>query len=453
MALLLISLYGLTLRVWQLASPSYWMDESFSIATAQALLAGDVTVRSPLYHLLLGLSGIISNWHIIGLRGLSALVGVTMICVGYRIAKRWFTVPIALVYATFLSLSTIDIAWSRQIRMYALLQLFFWLSLYCYQQWRTGKMHWLMPILTTTATILTHEFGWYVIVVFGWYELLHRTRRPAIWIILSLATIMIVSHLVIPTLPYVNYWFHYIYYIGSHYSIVVFLSCLGIYAIQKKHALLTQWFIVIYLGWVFCLSFVIPLLQYRYLFMVWPVLWTMAAVGAIWLWQQRWLGKVLLGIGLSILVWQQQLTIMPQTDYLLESDSPTVPFAYKTFTPQPNFAAAYAFLEQGYPDTIVATPYPIIHRLYTNTWPDYVAFVNLTGGTYPTIPDREPYSQLPYVAPNQLPHGVEMLLIVDQLAEYRLDQRWQSIVAQSEVLWEDQQPPWSTLRIYRIVTL
>lgn len=452
MALLLISLYGLMLRVWQLASPSYWMDESFSIATAQALLAGDVIARSPLYHVLLGLSGVISNWHIIGLRGLSVLVGVTMICVGYRIAKRWFTVPIALVYAAFLSLSTIDIAWSRQIRMYALLQLFFWLSLYCYQQWRTGKLHWLFPLLTTLATIATHEFGFYLVLVYLWYELLVRVRRPMIPIIILFVLVFICVHIFNPTLPFINYWWHYLYFLGTQQIVYIVLAIIGVITIQKKYAFLAQWLWLTWFGWLFVLSFIIPLLQYRYLFMTFPLVLLFVANGFVWLWRHQWFGKVACGLAIGLLIWQQQIMVLPQSFYALESDPPGASFTYKTFTPQPNYAEAYTFL-QTQPSVPIATPYPIIHQLYTHQWPKYVVFVNITGGDYPTIPDTEHYSQLPYTDPNTLPTDQETLLLLDQFSEYRLDNRWRSIMAQSEVIWEDKNPPWSDLRIYRIVPL
>ncbi|EKD79061.1 MAG: hypothetical protein ACD_41C00179G0009 [uncultured bacterium] len=442
---LLFIVYGLILRVRDLGGPSYWMDESFSIATAQALLQGDWLVRSPLYHLLLGIIGELSDWNIYVLRGLSLTIGVAMLVVGYSICQRWFTKPIAITFAALLSFSTIEIAWSRQIRMYVLLQVLFWLSLFFYQQWRTKKIHWIIPLISTVVTVLTHEFGLYLFCVYLWYELVQRFRRPVIPFILTLMSVFILTHVIMPTVPYVNYWWHYLYFIGVQQSGFILLAVCGVYVLSKKYQLLTQWLVMAWFGWLSCLSFIVPLLQYRYLFMTFPIILLFAATGGVWLWQQRWFGKILLGASISLILAQGQLTVIPQSFYKLESDPTTAPFSYKTFTPQPNFTAAYTFLAD-YPTTPVATPYPVVHQLYTGEWPDYVVFVNLTGGTYPTIPAT-------YSEPSQLLTGVEIFLILDQFSEYRLDDRWESIMAQSEVIWEDENLPWSSLRIYRIVPL
>lgn len=453
MIVILFVLAGAVLRLWGLSEPSYWMDEGFSIATAQALWQGDWLVRSPLYHLLLAVVGWVTDWNIVTLRGLSVVIGVGFIALGFYTSKYWFNKTVAIVLAGLLTSSTLEIAWARQIRMYILLQFFFWLSLYCYQQWRAGKIHWVWPLLTTVATIGAHEFGIYLLVVYLWYEVLQRNRRPLLFILFSLVSIYVFSHVVSSTLPYINYWWHYLYFIGTEYNMLIVLALCGVYAVQKKYQLLVQWLVVIWFGWLFCVSFIVPLLQYRYLFMTFPIMLLLSASGAVWLWQQRWIGKLVLGICIGVLIWQQQLTIIPQSFYPLESDPTTAPFAYKTFTPQPNFSAAYEFLRND-PTTAMATPYPIIHKLYTHELPDYTLFVNLTGGTYPTIPELETYTQRPYNDPSQLPDDQVVILLIDQFAEYRLDEQWKDVIVQAELIWEDDNPlAWSSLRIYRIVPL
>ncbi|MBI4407620.1 MAG: hypothetical protein HY565_03920 [Candidatus Kerfeldbacteria bacterium] len=448
MILFLLILVGLGLRLWQLGEPSYWMDESFSIATAQTL------ARSPLYHALLALVGASSNWQIVAIRGLSVGFGVGMVVASYSTLKRWVNVPVAIVTASLITFSTIEIAWSRQVRMYALLQLCFWLSLYCYERWRGGKMHWVFPLITTLATVFTHELGWFLLLGYIWYEVIRRGRHTLFSIITSLVVVFIVIHIVVPTLPLVNYWWHYLYYLTTNYYVLVPLALLGSWWLAKTHQRLVTWLVIVWLGWLFCISFIVPLLQYRYLFMTLPILFMLAAAGLVWLWRQHWAGKLAVGLSVGIVLWQQQLTVLPQVFYPLESDTATAPFEYKTFTPQPNFTDAYTVIknyQSQHDDIVIATPYPIIHQLYMGTAPDHVIFVNLTGGTYPTIPATEYYSGLPYSAPEQLPADKELLIILDQFAEYRLDARWQGILGQAEVLWQDDTRPWSRLTIYRIL--
>ncbi len=448
MILFILILVGLTLRLWQLGEPSYWMDESFSIATAQTL------VRSPLYHALLALVGASSNWQIVAIRGLSVGLGVGMVVASYSTLKRWVNVPVAMVTAALITFSTIEIAWSRQVRMYAALQLCFWLSLYCYERWRSGKLHWLYPATLTLCTVLVHELGIYLLLVYALYEIVSRKKYVLLWACSLLGATLIFSHLLVPTLPFVNYWWHYLYYLITNYYLLILLAILGSWSLAKTQQRLVTWLVIVWLSWLLCVSFIVPLLQYRYLFMTLPILFMLAAAGLVWLWRQRWTGKLAVGFSVGILLWQQQLTVWPQAFYPLESDAVTAPFEYKTFTPQPNFSTAYNFIkeyQQNHANVVMVTPYPIIHQLYMDDLPNYVIFVNLTGGTYPTVPATEYYSKLPYSTPEQLPPNKEILIVLDQFAEYRLDPRWQGVLSQAEVLWQDDTRPWSRLTIYRIL--
>ena len=149
MILFILILMGLGLRLWQLGEPSYWMDEGFSIATAQQWLLGDWWIRSPLYHLALGWVGSTTNWNPYLLRSLSIVIGMAMILAGYQVAKRWFNPTTARFFSFLLATATLEIAWSRQVRMYIVLQLFFWLALYAYYQWRQHQLRWVWPAWLT----------------------------------------------------------------------------------------------------------------------------------------------------------------------------------------------------------------------------------------------------------------------------------------------------------------
>lgn len=455
MAWIILLIPAFILRLWQLGEPSYWMDESFSIATAQTMIEqGTALVRSPLYHTLLALVGTISHWQIVLIRGLSVLFGLSMIAASYSTLKRWVNVPVAVVTAALITFSTIEIAWSRQVRMYAALQLCFWLSLYCYERWRSGKLHWLYPAILTLCTILVHELGIYLLLVYVLLEVVVRKKYIVLSTVSIIIAALIFSHLLIPSLPYVNYWWHYLYYLITNYYLFLLLAILGSWSLVKNHQRLVTWLVLIWISWLFCLSFIVPLLQYRYLFMTLPILFMLAAAGLVWLWRQRWAGKLAVGLSVGILLWQQQLVVLPQVFYPLESDPVTAPFTYKTFTPQPNFVAGYAFIKQyqkEHTSVVIATPYPIIHQLYAGALPNYVIFVNLTGGTYPTVPEVEYYSGQPYYTPEELPTDKEILIILDQFAEYRLDPRWQKVLGRTEVLWQEDTKTWSRLTIYRIL--
>ncbi|MFA6475222.1 MAG: hypothetical protein WCV88_03370 [Patescibacteria group bacterium] len=431
-----VIIVSIILRVWQLSGQSFWIDESFSISTAQSIIehGWPVVWRSSLYHYLLAGTSIF-----VGYRMLSVITGVGMVGVGYIIAKKWFSPIVGLITSVLFATATIEIAWSRQARMYMLLQLCFWLSLYLYQQYRQKNIQWYWPILLTIITISIHEFGIALLLFYFWYEIIKKYSPKLVLIYIISTTILtgLVYHFIFPVTPYVNYWWHYLYYFFTTYYVFIVLMCIGIGVAVKQHKQLVYWFISILLGWLIILSFIVPLLQYRYLFIVLPIMYIFSSVGIVWLWKKS---KLVVLLAVIILIWQNQITLIPKTNYWLESDSVNSPFTYKSITPQPNFKAAYKFLSD-YPNENIITPYPSIHKLYTGQLPKSALFISLTGGTYPDRPDKDTYTGVPY----QTPQAGDVV-IVDDFAEQQIT------INNKELLWEDvNSAPWSGLRIYRIL--
>lgn len=454
--LALIILFGAILRWWQLDIPSYWMDESFSVAMAQNWNWVDGWMRSPLYHSCLYIVGAVSGWNIWWLRSLSVVFGLGMVAAGYFTVKRWFEEPVALGFATLLSMSTLEVAWSRQVRMYLLLQLCFWLALYTYHQWRAGKLHWFWPSLFCVFTVLSHEFGLVLPLVFFWFECLRRFKRwRVITILASLVCAYIGAQFILPNLPTVNYWWHYWYWMLINYGMLLPLAVLGVWQ-QRSRIQLMEWLVATWLGWVWCLSFIVPLLQYRYLMLTFPIVLLFAVLGGYWLWQQGWIGKCLLAACVGAMIWQQQVTVLPKSFYQLESDAVTAPFSYKSFTPQPDFKSAYQFVDEyliEHPETRVVDAYPALHRIYRGVLPDAALFLNLTGGTYVTTPLAERYTQLEHLTFTQLEQWKQegqVLVLVDGFAAYRTGSAIKSMLISAEVVWESNQEPWSNITVYRI---
>jgi 4-amino-4-deoxy-L-arabinose transferase-like glycosyltransferase len=440
---LFVLLVAALLRGYQLATPSYWMDEGFSINTAQQFWQQFTWVRSPLYHSLLGLVGWASHWNIWALRGVSVVLGLLMIAAGYYAAKRWFNERTALWFSILLAVVSLEVAWSRQVRMYILLQLCIWLALYCYYQWRHHQLKWYWLVLFILTTIGSHEFGWMVFLFIVWYECLQRFKvlYPLV-VVGSLVVVYIGYHIVFPNAPYINYWWQYWHWMLTNYSLLLSLAALGI-ATHPQYSKLLNWLVIVWVGWVVCLSFIVPLLQYRYLFMTFPILLLLSALGLHWLWKQHWAGRIIVCILLGIMIWQHTITVIPQAFYPLESDSVSSPFAYKSVTPQPNFQAGYQFVHEyqtEHPDTQVATPYGELFRLYSGHDPDQLIFLNLTGGEYSDIPSD--YNEASLATGGTL-------LFVDEFAEWRMDPAWKELP--KELLWEDRNEPWSIMRVYRIL--
>ena len=192
--------------------------------------------------------------------------------------------------------------------------------------------------------------------------------------------------------------------------------------------------------------------------MTFPII-LLAGLGLAWLWQQRWIGKCAVFVCIGICLWQQQLTIWPQGYYPLESDAPDAPFAYKSFTPQPDFTAAYQFIEDyqtAHLDVMVIDAYPILHQLYLHQLPTAAVFVNLTGTTYVTTPANERYTGIQYATIAQLQqwqNNHPILLVVDDFAEYRLDPTIKPLLDTGTVIWQQSNGAWSGLTVYQLAAL
>lgn len=128
---------GLILRIEDLGSSSLWYDEAISsiavdsiIETGKPVLeSGKVYLRG-IPHLLLGA---LSSW-ILGvsdfaLRLPSALTGTLTIPLTFLLGKELFDRETGLIAAALIAFSTWQIVWSRQVRMYSLLQLLYLMSI------------------------------------------------------------------------------------------------------------------------------------------------------------------------------------------------------------------------------------------------------------------------------------------------------------------------------------
>jgi len=136
-ALLLITLAGLSLRLYKLNDESLWLDEAIAYKaatrfTVRELLSGEQRVigSPPLHYLVLKLwmrfAGITSG----SARLLSALLGAGTVLLLGLCTEELFGRPSALLGTLLLSFSATHVYFSQEVRMYALLGVEAVLSLY-----------------------------------------------------------------------------------------------------------------------------------------------------------------------------------------------------------------------------------------------------------------------------------------------------------------------------------
>lgn len=477
----IILTFGLLIRLWQLGGASYWIDESYSIALAKAIVqhgwpiteSGLLITRSMLYHYLLAgvywFTGESSAWW---LRLPAVLFGIGAVVAATAVARQLFSQRIAVITAVLMASSVWEIAWSRQVRMYSALQCATWITVYCYLRWRQqpSAINVVLLTLSVAVTFAVHELGSIVLVFLLLHRLLeHILNKPtSTKQLISYSLSLVVSLVALAGLMHfgfgyalVNYWPNYWFYLFTTLPITLLLA-VAVFCQRKLITLSVVWLITNLVVTVGLYSFAIELLQYRYLFFVLPAIYIVSAVGIDALWFSARHRVVWRGIVICAAIVASALgeyTLWPRTQYLLESDSQQNPFHYKSITPQPDFASAYTKLLATTDETgktvPVISPYPTIQALYAPNRTMSTGgclYVDLTG-TAPEPPTAaERYTACPYVTATTLCQALQSgsLVLLDQFARQRIQpELWNIIAANSEPIWQLTTPPWSNLTLYQ----
>ena len=159
------------LRFVQLGHDSVWADEAFSARVANLNLADLVQAATsedtnpPLYYVLL------HGWITVfgdseaALRSLSAVVGVLLVFVVFKLGERLSTARAGLVAALLAAVSEFLVHYSQEARVYSLLGLLSACSYYylldLLDGWRPWRVAWY--VLATTALLYAHTYGLFVL--------------------------------------------------------------------------------------------------------------------------------------------------------------------------------------------------------------------------------------------------------------------------------------------------
>jgi len=149
--LVILIIWGFSLRIWNLGEQSLWIDEGYSINAANGILEhGYPLLDSGLIykssHLsTYGIAGTMALFNFTpenpwSARILSVFFGVFIIGIIYLFSGYLFkNYTGALLAATIVTLSSWEIDWSRQARGYIELQFFIFLSLFFFWRWLRDK--------------------------------------------------------------------------------------------------------------------------------------------------------------------------------------------------------------------------------------------------------------------------------------------------------------------------
>jgi len=262
--LLAIVVVGAFLRIYHLGTQSFWQDEVFSVALAKMTLPQMVqataqNVNPPFYYFLLHYWMMIFGTSDSAIRLLSALFGILAIPTIYVVGRQLFNKEAGLLAALILALSSFNIWYSQEARMYSLMVLLALLSMYFF--WRFLQQSNLVSsvgyVLSTTLLVYTHTFGWLVVVAENIYVVTllvlskDRTYRLRHWAVLQAIVVALFvpwmavliaqtlrhvttgSNLAAPTIADFIYTFS--EYSGTGVLLVLFLalSVLSLFGYQK----------------------------------------------------------------------------------------------------------------------------------------------------------------------------------------------------------------------------
>jgi len=403
LALVIITAWGLLLRVYGGDVQSFWVDEATSVNAALGILedgtphlpSGVSYWRAPLHtYLISGAIGLASPDEFVA-RLPAMLFGAAMIPLVFLLGRHLGGTLVGLASAALVAFADIEIAWSRQARMYQELQFFTVLAVYAYLMvlQRPSRKWIAIAGLAVLGAATSHVLGLLVPMIIVLHlaivrfsevrsvrDLRFLIRRKYIFS-LALVTCAVlavewtqgtVSRVLGSSSDFVR---NYLDYLQTSLLMVSFLGSAGLVIrlrYQPREVLLLLLLISLPL---YLVSFHGTLPAYRYIYFVIPFVFIGFPMALISLPQllrlarYKWLGPSYIVAGLIVVFLGGGFTLVPRDYYYLESTSP-----------QPDFKSAYAVVSaQMRPGDVIIDAWPTVGHLYLPSPPDYWPVFSIDG--------------------------------------------------------------------------
>jgi hypothetical protein len=434
------------------------MDEGYTVNAVQAiertgtdLLPSGVRYSCPLYcrpsaWIARELGDTPSSYRL-----LAAISGILVISVIFFAVSDLFSPDVGLLSAFFTAFGYFEIAWSRQARWYTLFELFFWLSLYFfYKSWYGDRRRALYGVLAALATVLaalTHGLGLILPFIYiawilidglcirknlSWKQLL----VPALAAIAALLVLIAIEyHSFASLLGTISLQYEFPYYATFYfrsYWLLILLALVPLWPWPLAYRRQMGFLLFVLACYVVPLSLLTDIVQYRYLFMLTPILFALAAVGVfeITALMPRFYQRVLfVGVILVLFFATGEGVLLPRSMYFLESDDPAALSGRSSYlyVPQPDWDSAYAYIKAHQsPSDIVISSMPQFNEVYlgeSGYWLEY-SYLGIATANPKVINGREQYADA-LVIPDAASlasttasmHGY---LVIDSMAEGRI---------------------------------
>ena len=470
--ILLILVYGVFLRFNKIGEQSYWIDEGYTLNAVLStlekgypLLDSNQTYNAaPLNTYLIAGAVKLGGFNPIATRSVAVLFGLGVIFLVYLIGKKFFNSLVGLGAAFLTTFSYWEIAWSRQARMYIQLQFFFLLSLYLFNSLLTKfsykKLAWL--ILATIATILSHYFGWFLLVIYALNLLIiliynHKKSLNTLWtkkqkLIFSLIALVFIAFLIKLGFDLNNQLARSDVFLGLNYQSfmlnywpLIFIGAIigMILAIQKEKQLRTSLLLIsAYFIPYLIIIFSASTQHFRYLFFILPLLFIFSSY---LLEQVADISKKRKLIVFPILILATILISMAITPRSF-SFLPTAYYRLEPFTPQPDFKSAYESIKaNGWSeDKVIVSPFTQLDKVYLGRSGYWLA-ISLAGRKLDKskLTEREYYNNaITISSADQLAkiiNAKQGYIITDDMAlSNRLDKEIIDLIGQQRLIFSDE---------------
>jgi len=419
--LIVLTTYGFFLRIYHLGVPSFWMDEAISSNAATAFLnrgtpsfpSGFIYIRSILSTFFISLSFRIFDISEFSARFPSAIFGTLTIPLVYMIGTKLGNRKLGMISAFFITFSVLEITWSRQARMYQQLQFFYLASLYSFYEFNYNyqdkknktkrNLYLVLTILSFIAAILTHEFGYALILVLilwffisnfkeiknNWKDFCYIGRISIFFIfilfllfliskLMNFNASIILSNLLINRIESTDYLDAYLYILTDNFSVFFYLAIIGAVLYLKKNwmgaSLIIMGFVIPF--YVICYYISIP--GTRYLYFISPIIFMLSSYFFVFLIEiaQKYgenrsaiMGSILVvfvltSMFLIMLYSPQTFMITPQEDLDLGTNSPRA-----------DFKMAYTYIKENMrSNDIIIDTWPAVSLFYMGKSDYWLAF-------------------------------------------------------------------------------
>ena len=469
--LLLLATYGFALRLYDLGHQSLWHDAGYSVNAALSVLDRGLPILPSGHFYSPGLLNTLLTAASMGLFGEtefaarlpSVLFGTLTIPLVFLFARSIGDKRVALIGAFLVTFSVLEIAWSREARMYQQLQFFYVLSLYFFYHFTQRRTNacLALTIVSTICTVLTHALGFSLILIFFAYPLLANVRNirryvsrqfllsgQTVFLLLCAVAVLVTGEFLLGLFSAVwntrvNYFAEYWLLLNEALPVVLYLSLVGAMISLRDSVRPSLLLILAMLVPAYFVFFHVQLLGFRYLYLLIPVMFVLFACAVTYI--SRLLpsgrlkpvaGPLLTVLILGLTVGTPAFNFVPRSIYYLE---PTAS--------QPDFKRAYSFVRESMSEgDIVIDTWPALGRFYLKQPPDHWLAFDIAGtGVAYCAGDgesREMYTNAPCIEDLERLQAVVMAspggwLVIDGLAEFRLPQSYIRFIEQDLTYYDE----------------